>query len=141
MYLDVPVNAARETTPARSSCPGEIACWPDGYAIAFGLGRTLRDAAGESLQHPETALGDVKMLAEVRAGLKSGPRRSARAAENWAATGRCHAEEENERTGEKRRTTGERVKKIRLRQGQRRRPQADLLHSLAGRRDRPPHRA
>src|SRR3984957_1491622 len=63
-YFDIPVKV-----------PGEIAYWPDGHAIALGFGRTPISEGDETrLASPcniwAKALGDVKPLANVKAGTK-----------------------------------------------------------------------
>jgi hypothetical protein len=75
VYFEIPVKVAREAGARAVVTPGEIAYWPDGHCIALGFGRTPISQGDECrLASPcnifAKALGDVKALAQVKAGAK-----------------------------------------------------------------------
>jgi uncharacterized protein len=75
VYFDVPVDVPREKDARAIVTPGEIAYWPDGPSIAIGFGRTPISKGDETRLASACnvfakALGDVKMLATVKAGTK-----------------------------------------------------------------------
>ena len=75
VYFEIPVKATVEKEARAVVTPGEVAYWPSGHAIALGFGRTPISKGDETrLASPcnvfGKALGEVKVLAKVRAGTK-----------------------------------------------------------------------
>jgi hypothetical protein len=83
IYFEIPrgksgpakTGHAREKDARAVVTPGEIAYWPEGHAIAIGFGRTPISQGDETRLASACniwakALGDVNMLAKVRAGAK-----------------------------------------------------------------------
>ena len=75
VYFEIPAEIPREQDARAVVTPGEIAWWPDGNCIAIGFGRTPISQGNETrLASPcnvfAKALGDVKVLGNVKAGTR-----------------------------------------------------------------------